>query len=491
MRWTLEEVARALGVARPGGLDSVTRLAGVSIDSRTVGAGELFVAIHGPRHDGHAFVAAALERGALAVVVDTRRAAEFPGWVRDKLFEVTDTLAALQRLAHAVRRAWGLPAAAGKRLAGVAGSVGKTTTKEILAALLAARFRVLKSEGNLNNEFGVPLTLLRLDDTHEAAVAELGMSHRGELARLAQIAEPQVGVVTCVAVEHLEFFSSLDEIARAERELIENLAGPDPVAVLNVDDERVARFVEITQGRVIRFGLGSRAHFRAERIDDRGASGTAFDFVWPEGRARLELPLVGVHNVRNAIAALAAASVWGVGAPEAAQVFPKLEPVALRGEVLRFAAGFTVLNDAYNSSPTALAMLEDWLVSAPGYRRRILAAGEMLELGPTSPELHREAGRHAARSRKIDWIVAVQGAAEEIVRGAVEAGHPAARTRFFANSEEAAAFLTDFVAAGDLVLIKGSRGVRMEKIVEALKAGHALAGEPASAGVSAGRKDRG
>jgi UDP-N-acetylmuramoyl-tripeptide--D-alanyl-D-alanine ligase len=459
----------------------VARLAGVSIDSRTVGAGELFVAIHGPRHDGHAFVAAALERGALAAVVDMRRVAEFPGWIRDKLFEVPDTLAALQQLALAVRRAWG------KRLAGVAGSVGKTTTKEILAALLAARFRVLKSEGNLNNEFGVPLTLLRLDETHEAAVAELGMSHRGELARLAQIAEPQVGVVTCVTVEHLEFFASLDEIALAERELIENLAGPEPVAVLNADDERVARFAELARASILWFGLGPRAQFRAENIEDRGASGTAFDFVWPAGRARLELPLVGVHNVRNAIAALAAASVWGIGAEEAARVFPKLAPVALRGEVLRFAAGFTVLNDAYNSSPAALATLEDWLVAAPGYRRRILAAGEMLELGAASPELHREAGRHAARSHKIDWIIGVQGSAEELVHGATQAGHPASQTRFFANSEEAAKFLTGFVAAGDLLLVKGSRAVRMEEIVEALKAGHALAGE--AAGVSAGRKD--
>jgi UDP-N-acetylmuramoyl-tripeptide--D-alanyl-D-alanine ligase len=491
MRWTLEEVARALGVARPAGLDSVARLAGVSIDSRTVARGELFVAIHGPRHDGHAFVATALERGALAAVVDARHLVDFPGWMRDKLFGVPNTLAALQQLAHEVRRAWGRSGPAPRKLAGVAGSVGKTTTKEILAALLAARFRVLKSEGNLNNEFGVPLTLLRLDDAHEVAVAEMGMSHRGELARLAQMAEPQVGLITCVAVEHLEFFASLEEIALAERELIENLEGPAPVAVLNADDARVARFAEVARGSIVWFGQGRQAQYRAEKVEDRGGAGTTFDFVSPNDRARLELPLVGVHNVRNAVAALAAASVWGIGAEEAARVFPTLAPVALRGEVLRFAAGFTVLNDAYNSSPSALAALEDWLVSAPGYRRRILAAGEMLELGPASPQLHREAGRDAARTHKIDWIIGVQGAAQDLVRAAIESGHPAARTRFFEDSEDAGKFLVDFLAPGDLLLVKGSRGVRMERIVEALKGAHPLASESPVGAVRGEGKERG
>ena len=220
MRWTVEEVARALGVTPPGGLDALARLAGVSIDSRTVARGELFVAIHGPRHDGHNFVVAALDAGALAAVVAQDRLAGFAEPVRPKLFAVTDTLAALQGLAQAVRTRWG------RRLAAVTGSAGKTTTKEILAALLAARFRVLKSEGNLNNEYGLPLQLLRLEDSDEAAVVELGMSHAGELKRLAEIARPDVGVVTRVAPVHLEFFASVDEIALAKRELIEGLTGP-------------------------------------------------------------------------------------------------------------------------------------------------------------------------------------------------------------------------------------------------------------------------
>jgi len=483
MRWTLEQVGGALGVAPPSGLAPMARLAGVSIDSRTIAPGELFIAIHGPRHDGHAFVAAALAAGAMAAVVAHQRLAEYPEEIRRKLFAVDDTLASLQQLARAVRWSW-----AGC-LAGVTGSVGKTTTKEILAALLAARFRVLKSEGNLNNEYGLPLALLRLEETHEAAVVELGMSHRGELKRLAEISEPNVGVVTRVAPVHLEFFSSIEEVALAKRELIEGLAGSQAVAVLSADDERVARFAEVAPGRVVTFGLGRQADFRAEAIEDRGAEGSAFEFVSPNERVRLELPLVGLHNVSNALAALAAASVWGAGAAEARRVFPRLGPAAMRGEVLRFEAGFAVLNDCYNSNPVALDSMVDLLAATSGYRRRILVAGEMLELGASAPEFHRAAGRRAATG-KIDWIIGVQGEAANLVRGAVEEGHPEARTRFFPSSEEAVQFLVGFVASGDLLLVKGSRGVRMERIVDAIVARHALVGS--MPGVASGtRKEQG
>src|ERR1700722_4896125 len=236
MQWTIAQVAGAVGARTGAGLDPVARVAGVSIDSRTVHAGELFVAIHGPRDDGHDHVAGALERGAFAAMVAEGQVGRYGEDVRAKCVVVADTFVALKGLARAVREAWG------GKIAGVTGSVGKTTTKEILAALLGARFRVLKSEGNFNNEYGLPLALLRLEPEVEAAVMELGMSHRGELRRLAEICEPEVGVVTRVAPVHLEFFASVDEIALAKRELIEGLAGPAPVAVLNADDERVMNF---------------------------------------------------------------------------------------------------------------------------------------------------------------------------------------------------------------------------------------------------------
>jgi UDP-N-acetylmuramoyl-tripeptide--D-alanyl-D-alanine ligase len=485
MRWTVEEVACALGVTRPGGVEALARLAGVSIDSRTVARGELFVAIHGPRHDGHNFVAAALEAGALGCVVAKDRLPEFAEPLRAKLFPVPDTLAALQGLAQAVRTKWG------RRVAAVTGSAGKTTTKEILAALLGSRFRVLKSEGNLNNEFGLPLQLLRLDDADEAAVVELGMSHAGELKLLAEIARPDVGVITRVAPVHLEFFASLDEIALAKRELIEGLTGRESVAVLNADDPRVARFSEVAPGRVLTYGIENRADFRAENIDDRGMGGSEFDFVAPQGRARFCLPLAGRHNISNALAALAAASVWGVGAAEAQEVFPGLQATGMRGRILNYEAGFSLINDCYNSNPVALAAMVDLLAHTPARGRRILAAGEMLELGPTSAELHRQAGRSAVAAKKMDWIIGVQGDAESLVQGAMDAGHPSAQARFFASSAEAAGFVGDLLKQGDLALVKGSRGVKMERIVEALDARFARSKpEPAVTGRGA-VKERG
>jgi UDP-N-acetylmuramoyl-tripeptide--D-alanyl-D-alanine ligase len=471
MRWTADQLADALGVARPAGLNALAGLAGVSIDSRTVQPGELFIAIRGPRHDGHDHIDGALERGAAAGVVAKDRFGGYGPEMQAKLYVVDDTLVALQRLGARAIEIW-RRTKPGRMVGAVAGSVGKTTTKEILAALLGARFRVLKTQGNLNNEFGLPLTLLKIDDEHGAAVVELGMSHSGELAALTKIAAPDVGVVTRVAVEHLEFFESIDEIALAERELIENMAWPGATAVLNVDDERVAKFSDVARGRVIRFGTGAAAEFRAEKIEERGIEGSEFDFVWPGGRMRLGLPLIGRHNVMNAVAALAAASVWGVGAEEAKRVFPALTPADKRGEVVRFDGDLTVINDSYNSSPTALTALVGLLASTPGHRRRIVAVGEMLELGDSSEELHRECGRAAAALGKIDWIFGVQGYALDFIGAAIEAGFPRERTRFFENSQEAAKFLVDFVTRGDLLLLKGSRGTRMERVLEAIDVRH-------------------
>ena len=485
MRWTVEEVARALGVTPPGGVDALAWLAGVSIDSRTVAGGELFVAIHGPRHDGHNFVGPALDAGAMAAVVAQESVAEFAEPVRSRLFAVQDTLVALQELARAVRTRWG------RRLAAITGSAGKTTTKEILAALLAARFRILKSEGNLNNEYGLPLQLLRLDDSDEAGVVELGMSHAGELRRLAEIARPDVGVVTRVAPVHLEFFASVDEIALAKRELIEGLAGRESVAVLNADDPRVARFAEVAPGRVVTFGFSNDADFRAKRIDDRGADGSEFDFVGPKESTRLTLALAGRHNISNALAALAAASVWGVGGAEAKEMFPRLEPAGMRGRLLHYDAGFSVINDCYNSNPVALAAMIEILVHTPNSGRRILAAGEMLELGPSSRELHREAGRAAAESGKLAWIIGVQGDGESLVCGAIEAGHPATHAKFFGSSTEAAGFIAGLVAPGDLLLVKGSRGVKMERIVEALDARFTRSNAAPAAAARGTSKERG
>src|ERR1700736_6596892 len=467
MRWTLLQISEPILAAPGEKLDPVARVAGVSIDSRTIRPGELFFAIHGPRHDGHDHVAAALGQGALGAVVAGSRARGFPEALRGVCLVVDDTLLAFHQLASAVRTAWG------RKIAGVTGSVGKTTTKEILAALLGTKLRVLKSEGNFNNAYGLPLTLFRLEDNDDAAVLEMGMSRRYELQELAAIAKPGVGVVTRVAPAHLEFFTSVEEIALAKRELIEGLNGPDSLAVLNADDPLVAAFAEHAPGRVLTYGIEQAADYRAEAIEDRGALGSAFVFVGNGMSTRLELTLPGRHVISNALAALAAASVWGIGATEAQTVFRTLHAPAMRGELLRFSNGAALINDSYNSSPAALHAMINVLAATPNYRRRILAAGEMRELGATSPQLHREAGKFAAQTGKIDWVIGVEGDAAQIVEGAVAAGVPRSQTKVFASSEEAAKFLAEFVAPGDLLLVKGSRGVKTERIVESLLVAHA------------------
>src|SRR5579863_5700339 len=443
MRWTLLQISEPMLAALGTGLDPMARVAGVSIDSRTIRAGELFFAIHGPRHDGHDHVVAALERGALAAVVAESRARQFSDAVRRSCLVVDDTLRALHRLAIAVRMDWG------KKIAGVTGSVGKTTTKEILAAVLGAKLRVLKSEGNFNNAYGLPLTLFRLEDEHDAAVLEMGMSRRYELQELAAIAKPDVGVVTRVAPAHLEFFASVEEIALAKRELIEGLNGRDSVAVLNADDPLVAAFAAHAPGRVLTYGIEHGADYRAESIEDRGALGSAFVLVENGKRTRLELALPGRHVISNALAALAAASIWGIGAAEAQSVLRTLQAPAMRGELLRFTNGAALINDSYNSSPAALHAMIKVLAATPNYRRRILAAGEMRELGATSAQLHREAGKFAAKTGAIDWVVGVEGDAAQLIEGAAAAGIPRDRLKFFSSSEDAVDFLQTLLQPGD------------------------------------------
>ena len=477
MRWTLTQVADAVAGEPGHGLDPVARLAGVSIDSRTLRSGELFVAIHGPSHDGHDFVAAALESGAVAAVVAGPLLSKYPGWLQDRCITVPDTLTALHQLARAVRKDWG------RKVCGITGSVGKTTTKEILAALLGAKLRVLKSEGNFNNEYGLPLTLFRLEETHDVAVLEMGMSFPGELKRLAAIALPDVAIELRVTPAHLMNFSSVEEIALSKRELVEGLNGPRSLAVLNADDPRVAAMAAVAPGKVIFYGIKKPAEYQAEGIEDRGALGSAFTLVHKGKRTRIEMSLPGRHVVLNALAAIAAASVWGIGVAEAQRIFPGLRTPSMRGELIRFTNGFALINDSYNSSPAALQAMTSLLAATPGFQRRILAAGEMRELGLSSAQLHREGGAFAAKTGKVDFVIGVQGDAAQIVEGAVAAGLPRERTKFFASPVDAANFLIDFVKPGDVLLVKGSRSVKMERIVEALLGRFAPEDARPSAGV--------
>ena len=437
---------------------------GYSIDSRSVAPGQLFFAIRGPRFDGHQFVGQVLERGAAGAVVEPAFFASAPVEWRPALLTVPDTRRALQTLAREVRRQWG------KRLVAVTGSTGKSTTKEMIAAILSRRFRVLRSPGNLNNDYGLSLALLGLELEHEVAVMELAMSAAGEIARLARLAEPEVGVVTNVAPAHLQFFDSIDAIALAKRELIDYLAttGPRAVAVLNEDDERVRKFGEGFPGRIATFGFSPKAAFRATEVRPGVGIGTAFRVITAKWEAGFTLPLPGRHNIQNAVAAIAASSVFAVPPQEMREALAEFQNLHQRSEILTLSGDVTIINDSYNSNPLAMERMLETLAAWPGAHRRIVVAGEMLELGSTSPALHLEVGRQCARSGAA-WVIAVQGDARFFVDGAVEGGIPPPHARFFPDAKLAGEFCQSLIAPGDVILVKGSRGVHLETVIELLK----------------------
>ncbi len=461
MKLALGEVANLLETSS-GIPDRV--VVGYSIDSRSVSPGQLFFAIRGPRFDGHQFVASAVAQGAAGVVVEQAFFATAPEALQPTLIAVADTHVALKTLAHKVRRVWGKPIVA------VTGSTGKSTTKEMIAALLSRRLGVLRSPGNLNNDFGVPLALLALEPEHDVAVIELGMSAAGEIARLAQLVEPQVGIVTNVAAAHLQFFDSVDSIALAKRELIDYLAttGPGAVAILNEDDERVRKFAEGFHGHVLTFGFSKDAKVRGSDLKWGTAGNGAFRCTTSDWMSEFTLPLPGRHNVANALAAIAVASVFKIPPEEMQRALAEFRNLHHRSEILTVPGPVTVINDCYNSNPLAMERMLETLAAWPGAGRRIVVAGEMLELGPSSPELHREVGRKCAPSG-VDWAIGVQGAAQNFVEGAVAGGIPPQQARFFSDAQSAGDFCRSLIDSGDVVLVKGSRGVHLETVIESLK----------------------
>lgn len=453
MQLTLARAAEFMPAA--GNFDPAAVASGYSIDSRTLQPGDLFFAIRGERLDGHDFVEAALTKGAIAAVVESDQAGRFPA--SKHLLLVDDALRALQRVGAAVRRLWGRP------LIGVTGSAGKTTTKEAIAHVLATRHRVLKSQGNLNNHFGLPLQLLKLEPEHEIAVIEMGMSHAGEIAALAALAQPDCGVVTMVAPVHLEFFDSVAAIARAKYELIASLHAGG-IAVLNADDEYVSQFGRDFHGRVVAFGLHKPADVSARKIESRGEEGSTFEIVTETEHVRAALPLLGEHNIYNALAGVAVGLQYGVPLPTAAGSLATLSAGDKRGEILHL-GGATTINDCYNSNPKALESMVRSLAEIPA-QRRIVVAGEMLELGPAAEAMHRQAGERIAQ-HGIDLLLGVRGLAQAMVEGAKRAG---VRADFVSTPEEAGEWLQREVRPGDVLLMKASRGVRLERALEVWKA---------------------
>jgi UDP-N-acetylmuramoyl-tripeptide--D-alanyl-D-alanine ligase len=435
-----------------GEFDPAAVASGYSIDSRSLLPGDLFFAVRGERLDGHDFVEAALAKGAVGAVISKDQHARFTQ--TNQILVVEDPLLALQKLAAAVRRLWGKP------LIAVTGSAGKTTTKEAIAHVLGTKHDVLKSQGNLNNHFGMPLQLLKLGPEHDVAVVEMGMSHAGEITALAKLAQPDCGVVTMVAPVHLEFFESIAAIARAKYELIQSLPAGG-IAVLNADDEYVSQFGRDFHGKVVTFGLHEPADVSAREIESRGPLGSVFEIVADGEHVPAALPLLGEHSIYNALAAVAVGLQYGVLLRVAAESLATLSPGDKRGEILRY-AGATIINDCYNSNPKALDSMVRSLAQIPA-RRRIVVAGEMLELGPAADAMHRESGQNMAR-HGIDRLLGVRGLAKSMVEAAVEAGMNA---EFVNTPQEAADWLRREVKSGDVVLLKASRGVRLERALEA------------------------
>ena len=463
MKLTLAEAAVGAGalLEAPASVANAGAIVvgGYSIDSRTVAAGELFFAVRGERLDGHDFVTAALGRGAVAAVVSRERVATLSdAALAVPLLIAEDPLISMQALASHVRRRWG------RLLVSITGSAGKTTTKEAVAAALSAKFKVLKSIGNLNNAFGLPLQLLRLEPEHEFAVVEMGMNHAGEIAALARIAAPDWGVVTNVGTAHIENFAEGQAgIARSKFELVAALPA-NGVAFLNCDDPYVSQFGRDFSGRAVYFGSGPCADPQLLSATE-DLAGLHVKYRARERNGEFTLRLLGAHNALNALAGLAVALEAGVDLDAAVAALASLTAGDKRGQVMEI-GGATLLNDSYNSNPEALRSMIRSLAARPA-RRRILVAGEMLELGEQGPALHAACGSAAAEAG-LDLVVGVHGNAEHLAAAACAGGVAAL---FLSDAEAAGRWLIQNIQPGDVVLVKGSRGVHLERAIEAAKIG--------------------
>jgi UDP-N-acetylmuramoyl-tripeptide--D-alanyl-D-alanine ligase len=451
---TIGEIAELVGGNVIQGREIVTH--SVVIDSREVKPDSVFFAIKGERLDGHQFVAQALQtaRGAVVVQVPENVPAD------KGIVQVADTTVALQQLAKAIRQRMDF------LLIGITGSAGKTTTKEMIAALIATERRTFKSWGNFNNLIGCPLCIDNTPDDAEVVVSEMGMNHKGEIATLAGLTRPDVGVYTNIGPVHIEFFGTVEKIAEAKRELLENVKEGGTI-VLNVDNEHVMRISQGFTGRKVTYGIDHDAEYRATRVTERGLLGTRFT-LRAEGEDRdFELALPGRHNLENLLAAIATARAVGISWDGVANGVTEVKPAYHRGVVVPY-RGALLYDDTYNSNPYALGRALELMAQADVQGRRIAVIGDMLELGEQELDFHRDSGRKIPKS--IDVVIGVGKRSNALLDGAREAGFT--NVHHFDDAAAAAEFLRDFIGEGDLVLLKASRGIGLDKIVTTLGEAH-------------------
>ena len=447
-----------------------------AIDSREVKAGEVFFALSQPDYknncfngdfeDAHKYIPAAFEKGAIAAVARPDRFAEHKAILEkfeNRLIFVTDAILAFQNLAHNVYLQWNKPVVA------ITGSAGKTTAKELAAHILQSSGRkVLRNIKNYNNGLGLPITVLNLakDASYDVAVLEMGMSTpNNEIARLCRITPPDVAVELNVLPVHVEHLGSIENVAKAKAELIEGLK-PEGTAILNADDFRVLAMRELHKGSTLTYGIEQKADVSASEIETKRFGETRFVLNLPSEKAEVSMQLSGKHNILNALSAAAVGFSFGISAQSIADALKTIAPPPQRGEVLRFREGFTVINDSYNSNPAALLGMVKTLVDGrQDAKRLIVVAGEMLELGADEKEIHRETGEKLAKSG-IDFLIGVRGLAREMTESAKNLDLN--KTKFFDSSSAAGDFLANELKTGDLVLVKGSRGVRTEIVIDKL-----------------------
>jgi len=432
------------------------RITGVSIDSRKVKPGDLFFAFPGEHFDGHDFVVSAFEAGAVGAVIShpvIGVPAEMP------LVMVSDPLDALQELGRYYRSLFAIP------VIGVTGSIGKTTTKDLVSGVLSQRFRVLKSEGNYNNEIGLPLTLMRLNRSHQVAVLEMAMRGKGEIAALCKLSSPVVGVITNIGKAHLELLGSQEAIAEAKGELLDALP-PEGCAVLNAGDPWQQRLAQRVQCDVVFYGTKGESAIKAREITLHGLQGVDFVLETPAGEVFCSLPLPGRHNIDNALAAAAVGYRFGLSLQEIASGLESAALTGMRLEVKEGIMGSRIIDDTYNANPASTVAALEFLATADS-GRKIAVLGDMYELGAESLSGHRQVGEKAAEL-KIDCLCAIGKLAREIAAGAALAGMSQGQIHVFDHKGEAISFLRSFLKKGDLVLVKGSRGMQMEEITASL-----------------------
>ena len=454
---TLCEIEKWIGAQVKGDPQLAAFPKGLSIDSREVLSEEIFLALRGDQFDGHEFVAEAFAAGACAAIVEQGRLKELNYQGPKPLLVVEDTLVAYGVIAAKYRSRFSIPVIA------IVGSSGKTTTKEMVAAVLGTQYNVLKNSGNENNEIGIPKTLLCLRPEHEVVVLELGTRKPGDIAYLGAIAQPSIGIWLNVGSAHLEFFGSVGGVAKAKGELLDCLEDESSLVLINADDCAIVKEALRTKGRLLGFSLERECHYCGEGlILDQGGGG---HFSLLNQTFHLRIP--GQHNVYNALAAVAVGDLMDIPLPQISESLKMLDAVPMRTEILR-KNGLCVINDSYNANPEAMRAALTLLASmTEGIGRKVAVLGDMLELGPQSASLHAELGTWL-QSQKVDWLFAFGEMSHHIVEAAQNAGFPARRALHFSDKEELMKQLIDLVQTDDIILVKASRRLGLEKVVEGL-----------------------